>query len=573
MILLVVFAFVAGIVTILSPCILPVLPIVLSGGLGGGKRRPVGIVVGFVASFTFFTLFLTAIVKLLGISADTLRLFSILVIGLFGVSLLIPKFQVVMEKSFSTLSRFAPKQTGSGFWGGVFLGLSLGLIWTPCVGPIIASVITLAATSAVTLQSVFITLAYSAGTAIPMFGIVVGGRALLQRVPGLASNSGKIQKVFGILMIMTALGIYLNIDRRFQTFILDTFPNYGTGLTQIEQNDVVRNALDGLKSKPKSPTQTNDSSLFNVNMPYKAPDFIAGGSWINSDPLAISELKGKVVLVDFWTYTCINCIRTFPYLKDWYSKYKDEGFVIVGVHTPEFAFEHTLANVTKAVKDFGLSYPIMQDNDYATWESYDNHYWPAEYLIDKDGNVRRTHFGEGKYDETEKAIQALLKESGKSADMPLSDIVEQTPKARISPETYLGASRMAYYYPTQNTGVTNFVFTLPGDIPLNAFSFGGKWNIGQESATADNGSELVYRFFANKVFLVMKPNSGQGTVTVYLDDKLVGSAGGQDVQNGVVTIDSDRLYDLIDLGGVPGEHTLKLHFNGSGIEAFAFTFG
>jgi cytochrome c biogenesis protein CcdA len=244
MIFLIGFAFLAGIITILSPCILPILPIVLSGSIGSGKRKPQGIVTGFVLSFTFFTLFLALLVKTLGISADVLRSISIIIILIFGISLLLPQFQILMEKLFSRLSgRFAVKGVHDGFLGGVVIGLSLGLIWTPCVGPILASVITLAATSDVSLAAFFITLAYSLGTAIPMFAIMYGGRGLLQKVPWLLPNTNKIQKAFGVLMILTAFGIFFNIDRRFQTYILTTFPQYGTGLTQFEDNDFVKKRL------------------------------------------------------------------------------------------------------------------------------------------------------------------------------------------------------------------------------------------------------------------------------------------------------------------------------------------
>lgn len=244
MILLVAFSFLAGIVTILSPCILPILPIVLSGSLTGGKFRPFGIVTGFIISFTFFTLALSMLVRLTGISADFLRLFSMVIIAGFGLSLLLPKFQVLMERLFTGLSNLTPKQSeNSGFKGGILLGLSLGLVWTPCVGPIIASVITLAASSSVTASAFFIIIAYSIGTSIPMLAIIYGGRQLLSKVPWLTNNTVKIQKAFGVLMILTALAIFFNLDRKFQTYILDKFPNYGTRLTSLEDNQTVRDQL------------------------------------------------------------------------------------------------------------------------------------------------------------------------------------------------------------------------------------------------------------------------------------------------------------------------------------------
>lgn len=259
MILLITFAFLAGIITILSPCILPILPVVLSGSVGSGKKKPFGIVLGFVLSFTFFTLFLATIVQATGIPADSLRSFSIVIIALLGLSLLFPAFQVLTERLFSKLSnKFSIKGTHQGFWGGMLIGLSLGLIWTPCVGPIIASVITLAATSEVSLAAFFITFAYAIGTAIPMFAIMYGGRSLLQKIPWLLPNTDKIQKAFGILMILTAIGIFFNVDRKFQTYVLDVFPHYGTNLTSFENNTAVQEQLERLfLDKPRNKNTGN----------------------------------------------------------------------------------------------------------------------------------------------------------------------------------------------------------------------------------------------------------------------------------------------------------------------------
>src|SRR3989344_4838691 len=431
MILIIAFAFLAGIITVLSPCILPILPIILTSSIGGqntGKLRPMGVVIGFILSFTFFTLFLSTIVRISGISADSLRFFSVLVIAGFGLSFLIPQFQVFLEKLFSKLSGFMPSsQERTGFGGGLLIGLSVGLLWTPCVGPILASVISLAITGTVTFDAFLITFAYSLGTAIPMFLIMLGGQSALRRVPWLLANTGKIQKAFGVLMIITAIGIYFNVDRRFQTYILETFPQYGTGLTKFEDNEMIKKQLEKKKG----------TEMKNEDKGVKAPEIIPGGVWFNSDPLTLSNLRGKVVIVDFWTYSCINCQRTFPYLRKWYETYKDKGLVIIGVHSPEFEFEKSEKNLTQAIKDFKLPYPIVQDNDFATWRAYNNRYWPAKYIIDKGGYIRYTHFGEGAYDETEKVIQDLLKETGaKDVSLQINNPTYQT-NAK-TPEIYFG---------------------------------------------------------------------------------------------------------------------------------------
>lgn len=529
MLLLIFFAFIAGLVTIFSPCILPVLPIVLSGSVDCGKKRPLGIVTGFISSFTFFTLLLSTVVKATGLPADSLRTISVVTVGLFGVSMLMPKVQVWMEMLFSELANILPKGSqDTSFVGGVIVGLSLGLLWAPCVGPILASVITLAATSSLNLAAFFITLSYSIGTAIPLLGITYGGRTLLQKVPWLVKNSTTIQKVFGVLMIVTALAIYLNLDRTFQTYILKTFPNYGVGLTKFEDIPIVKKALEQVTSKPMN---KENFSL--------APEFIAGGDWFNtaSQGLTLQGLRGKVVLVDFWTYTCINCIRTLPYLKSWHEKYAKQGLVIIGVHTPEFAFEKLSSNVEKAVKDFGITYPVLQDNDYATWSAYDNHYWPAHYLIDKDGNIRDTHFGEGGYDETETMIQTLLRETGASPNEAINNPTYQV--YGRTPETYLGTSRGG-----------------------REVTFDGSWTKSKEYAMPSEGAILSYRFDAKKVFLVMRPKNNQGKVEVYLDGT---------VQK-IITVDTDKLYTLIELP-VQGQHELKLIFLDNNLELYAFTFG
>ncbi len=551
MIFLIIFAFLAGIVTILSPCILPVLPIVLAGVVGEGKRRPLGIVVGFVLSFTFFTLFLAVIVRTLGVSSDLLRNISIVVIFIFGVSLLFSGVQVYMEKLFSKLSSRVPVGKGStGFAGGVVIGLSLGLLWTPCVGPIIASVITLAVSNSVNLGVFFITFAYALGTAIPMFIIMIFGRAIFARIPWLVPNSGKIQKVFGVLLILVALMLFFNFDRKFQTVLLEKFPDYGAGLTKIEDNNIVKEQLEKIGGVKQA--SVTDSKTMQDNMLNQAPEIIPGGLWFNSKPLKISDLKGKVVLVDFWTYTCINCIRTLPYIKEWNEKYADKGLVIIGVHTPEFEFEKNPDNVKKALTDFGIKYPVVQDNSYATWNNYNNHYWPAKYFIDKNGKVVSSHFGEGDYTESEQLIRRLLVEAGADVSkIPVNykdyQIFAQTP------ETYLGSLR------TQGR-----VDVATGSaLPDNSFALTGEWNIGEERAIPAIGAELFFNFNAKNVYLVMRTVDGKpGKVEVGLD--------GQNVQT--VEVKDDKLYQLIDLKN-PGKHLLDLKFLTPNIEVYAFTFG
>lgn len=575
MILLITFAFLAGIITVLSPCILPILPIILTSSIGGvntGKSRPMGVVVGFILSFTFFTLFLSTIVRLSGISAETLRFVSVIVIAGFGFSLLIPQFQMLVERLFSKFAGFMPNsQNRTGFGGGLLIGFSVGLLWTPCVGPILASVISLAITGTVTFDAFLITLAYSLGTAIPMFLIMLGGQNALHRVPWLLSNLGHIQKLFGILMILTAIGISFNVDRKFQTFVLNAFPQYGTGLTKLEDNELIRNQLD---KKSGSEIRKNDigKPMFDLTQPkgVKAPEIIPGGTWFNSEPLTLEQLKGKVVIIDFWTYSCINCQRTLPYLRSWNEKYKDKGLVIIGVHAPEFEFEKSERNVMQAIKDFYLTYPIVQDNDFATWRAYRNRYWPAKYFIDKEGYVRYSHFGEGAYDESEKVIQELLKEAGAS-DVS-SEINNPTYQVQAkTPELYLGYGRIKYLASPEAIKKDGLAkYTSPSILESGEFAYIGNWNVMEEYANPQKGASLTLNFEAKEVYLVMRTKGTPAKVKVYVDDKL--QYFGMDNQDGIVTVDKDTLYKLINLPS-PGKHNLRLEFDDSNAELFAFTFG
>ena len=579
MILLLGFAFLAGLVTILAPCIWPLLPIVLSSAVGGkSHKRPLGITLGIMASFTFFTLAISYLVRLFHLDPNIIRLFAVVVLIFLGLSMIIPALSRITEIWVSRLAgKFGQRgqtQT-SDFRGGFITGLSLGVVWTPCSGPILASIATLAATGQVSLSVVFVTLAYVIGVGIPLFIFAYGGQKLFSKTRFVSAYTGRIQQVFGFVMLLTALAIYTNYDKVIQLKLLDAFPSYSSALTSFEKNSAVKQQLDVLKGKKTtSSSNTDTSSLLNENTP--APEFIGITKWLNTDnPLTIKELKGKVVLIDFWTYTCINCIRTLPHITSWYEKYKDKGFIVIGVHTPEFEFEKDTNNVLKAIKQYNIHYPVPQDNNFSTWNAYSNQYWPAEYLIDSKGIIRRTHFGEGKYEEMEKAIQLLLKESGKKVSNDLEKMLDQTPVSQNSPETYLGSSRMQYYFPGGRVGNGKKVFRLSENLSSNSFSLGGEWDIQDENSMTGKDAMLNYNFTADKVFLVLRPGkNSSATVRVLLDGKVVNlERAGADVTDGIVNVDTDRLYNLIDLKGNAGSHTLKLEFLTPGIEAFAFTFG
>jgi len=576
MLILIIFAFLGGIVTILSPCILAVLPIILSGTTGG-KRRPLGVVVGFVSGFTFFTLFLTSIVSRLGVGADTLRYFAIVVLAFFGLALVIPWVQLKIEIMFSKLAARAPKNQGrTGFGGGLLIGLSLGLLWTPCVGPILASVISLALTGSVSGGAILITLSYALGTALPMLIIMVGGRGLMQKVPWLTRNAGRIQQAFGVLMIITALAIVFNADKKIQAYVAERLPDYASVLTGLEQNNQVEQALNELESKTGSAVKKPDNS----DKPL-APEIIPGGEWINSEPLKLSDLRGQIVMVEFLTYSCINCIRTFPYLNAWYDTYKDKGFTIVGVHTPEFEFEKDADNVRQALKDQGIMFPVVQDNNYDTWRAFGNRYWPRKYILDWNGRIVFDHIGEGAYDETEQLIQKLIAERDLALDMAAEEIPDTIQADQISgesietgsPETYFGSGRNDLLANGEPGRSGEFDFRVPDQVLPNQLYLVGRWRLQDEYAIPlTAGARIIYRYNSRRVFLVAGADS-PSVATVRQDGALAGDAAGADVEpNGRITIEEERLYRLIDNGDMES-HTLDITIEDPGSMIFTFTFG
>lgn len=585
MILLLGFAFLAGLVTMLTPCMWPMLPIVLSANIKGrDHKRPLGVTIGVMTSFAIFTLSVSYLVRAFHFDPNILRSFAVVVIVFLGLTLIIPKLTSILEGLVSKLTGVFHLQQSQGndFKSGFFTGLILGVVWSPCGGPILASIAALAATGMVSFQVILITLAYVTGVGIPLFFFIYGGQRFITKTRFLSSYTGRVQQVFGVIMILTAVAIYFNYDKVLQVKFLQAFPQLGQSINGFENSSVVTQGLNKLTGKNFS-TTTDTSGLFNVN--YPAPEFTGITQWLNnpdgkgveSKPLTMQQLRGKVVLIDFWTYTCINCIRSLPFVTSWYDKYKDQGFVVIGVHTPEFQFEHDTNNVLNAIKMFNIHYPVPQDNNYGTWNAYNNEYWPAEYLIDAKGNVRRTHFGEGEYDKSEMAIQALLKEAGKKVNSKLDTMQDQTPQSQISPETYLGSKRMQYLYPNGSVGNGQQTFTLTDNPPVNTFSYGGDWNITDETAIAGKNAVLTYHFSANKVFLILRPGknpANTATVRVLLDGKSIdANVAGADVRNGIITIDTDRLYGIVDLKGNIGDHVLKLEFQTPGVEAYTLTFG
>lgn len=565
MYLLLIFSFLAGIVTVLSPCILPVLPILLSSGTAQGKSRPLGIVIGVIISFTFFTLMLKSLVEATDLNASILRSIAIFIIAFFGLVMIFPKLSGLFSRATRGIQNLGERfqsNASSGFWSSLTLGLALGLVWTPCAGPILASIITLVAFNQLTFTAFLMTFFYSLGAAVPMFLIAYGGQRVLNTSKSLSHHVEGIRKGFGVLMLFTALAIGMNWDQFFTQKALVYIPN-----VDIENNPAVIEQLSKITGNEspyaKSAQQT---SLSNSG---KAPVLTGIVDWLNTPPLSLEQLHGKVVLIDFWTYSCINCVRTLPYLTRWYDTYKDNGFVIIGVHTPEFEFEKEKENVENAIRRFDIHYPVALDNNYGTWKAYSNAYWPAHYLIDQKGEIRQVHFGEGKYLETENAIRSLL-------NLPAIDKkLESSTSYRTTSEIYLGYARANNYADTIsiiNNQPAEYNF-LP---PLSEDHIGlrGLWQVEKENILSlDDSNHLELNFLAEKVFLVLGGASLK-PITILLDDKpVIPEYFSKDFNaQGQLFVKEPRMYTILDLKGNYGRHKLSIIIP-QGIKAYAFTFG
>jgi len=542
MVLLLLIGFVAGVITAVSPCVLPVLPILLASGASG--RKPLRVIAGLVVSFSVFTLFATWILDKLGLPQDTLRNLAIAFLFVLAAILLVPQAALIVERPLAVFSRFRPK----GAEGGGFLfGATLGLVFVPCAGPVLATVTVVAANNNVGLRAILLTLAYALGAAVPMVAIAFGGREAGAR---LRRHAQLVRRVSGAVIAAVAFGLVFHVDDHLATLT----PGYTTFLqNKVEDNSTAKRELAKVRGGGTALAARPHTTVGGLPDYGRAPTLHADGAWINSPPLTLAQLRGKVVLVDFWTYSCINCLRTLPHLKAWYAAYHDKGLVIIGVHTPEFAFEHVTSNVRAAVKRLGIAYPVMQDNRYKTWDNYANQYWPAEYLIDKQGHVRHTNFGEGEYDQTEALIRRLLGDNGTHA----RSVADATPSGLLTPESYLGYARLTNYVganPVPNK-FTNYTF--PSSLPANTLAYDGSWRVGAQAITAGKNARLRLQFEASNVYIVL---GGHGSVRSFVDGK----------PGRTIPVNAERLYTV--RSGKPTDALLELRFS-PGVQAYSLTFG
>jgi cytochrome c biogenesis protein CcdA/thiol-disulfide isomerase/thioredoxin len=597
MLLLMLFALIAGAGTAITPCVLPVVPALLASSATGGRRRPIGIVIGLAATFTIAIVLLAQLVKGIGLASGAARTLAIVVLLLFGLALLVPDLAARVQAPLSRLARFGPKTRGTGFWSGIAVGGALGFVCAPCAGPILAAVTSVSAQTGASAQVVLVAIAYSAGLSAVLLVYAFAGRAVVDRIRRVGRGYA-IERTLGIILIVTAVAMSFNLDVRFEEALAkDTsLPAILVDPTRsLESSTAVQKRLASLRptsrfvtaqkeasTRPVSTAAEREVAIPGVKTPSltdlgTAPDFTGTEDWFNTPgdrPLSLGQLRGHVVLIDFWTYTCINCLRTLPFLKGLYAQYHKYGLDIVGVETPEFTFEQEASNVRQAIGSDGITYPVVQDNQYGTWNAWQNQYWPAEYLIDAKGQVRHVQFGEGDYKQSEAAVRALLADAGASSlPPPMTASAIMASAGLGTPETYLDTQRQQGFVTQLFSGIRKYP-GVTGGLPLNHFALKGPWNASSESITAEgSGASISGAVQAAKVYLVLTsagsvPRQGR----VLLDGEPIPAAhAGADVKNGVVTITGQRLYSLIAFPAAQQfSFTVQLP---PGVSAYDFTFG
>ena len=560
---LVLIGLVGGIITGLSPCVLPVLPVVLLGGGSAGpdtgpdaesaRRRPYLVVLGLTLSFAVFTLFGSLILASLHLPDDAIRWLGLALLVLVGLGLLVPPLGHLIERPFY---RFPQRALGTGR-NGFLLGIALGAVFVPCAGPVLAAITVAGATGHIGLRTVGLTLGFAVGTAIPLLAFALAGRGLTQRLGAFRRHQGVFRAVSGAVVIVLAVALTFNLSDIIQRDI----PNYF---------EAVGNSLEkGAKAAPQgggsvSLQACQTAALYGGSGLEKcgpAPAFSGIQQWLNTpggQPVSLASLKGKVVLVDFWAYSCINCQRELPHVEAWDRAYASDGLEVVGVHTPEYAFEHVPSNVAAGVRRLGLTFPVALDNSYGTWNAYDNQSWPAAYLIDASGQIRHVSIGEGDYSGEEQLIRQLLSAAHPGIALPrATDVPDTTPDdSAQTPETYLGAERQQGYH--GSTPYATGQFTAPATLPANSFALAGAWTIGQESITAGQGAGITLAFHASKVYLDV---GGTGTLTV--------SAGGT---SKVIRVSGAPDIYTVATEQPAGDGTVTIRLS-PGLQAYSFTFG
>ncbi|MGV1755142.1 cytochrome c biogenesis protein DipZ [Agrobacterium sp. CG674] len=589
---LLIIAYLGGALTILSPCILPILPFVFARAGKPFIRSTLPMLIGMSVTFALVAT-LAAVGGSWAVNANEYgRLTALLLLALFGISLLSPRVAGFVTRPLVNIGNRLLNASGKP--GSVptaassfILGVATGLLWAPCAGPILGLLLTGAALNGANLQTTFLLASYAGGAATSLAVALLVGRRIFAGMKRSFGVSERIRQTLGTAVLAGVAVIAVGLD----TGLLARL-SYGS-TTAFEQG--LLNRLQDKRPAQISSEVANSGTIsavvdqaqpFRSNLPMEgnAPPLIGAIEWLNSPPLTTEMLRGKVVLIDFWTYSCINCIRTLPYIRAWAEKYKDHGLVVIGVHAPEFAFEKKIGNVRTAIKDLKIAYPVAIDNDYKIWRAFKNSYWPALYLIDADGQIRYHQFGEGSYRQSEQAIQDLLREAGSK----LTATAPVTPDAKgaeagpdfdniRSSESYLGYDRASGFISPEGLRADASNTYSVGQPGLNEWGLAGKWKFGKEGAVSQEpGGAIVYRFSARDLHLVLGPGASGNPVRfqVKIDGKAPGSNHGADTNaEGYGTITSTRLYQLVRQYGNPVERTFEIRFLDPDVEAYAFTFG
>jgi cytochrome c biogenesis protein CcdA/thiol-disulfide isomerase/thioredoxin len=567
-----------GLITGISPCILPVLPVIFfSGGVQGARAndlhsqspetdaapkvsrwRPYLVIAGLVVSFSVFTLIGSLLLDLLHLPQDFLRWAGIAVLVLIGFGLIIPKFQHILEKPFSLL----PQKSVGTERGGFVLGIALGAVYVPCAGPVLAAITVAGSIGKIGFGTIVLTVTFALGAAVPLLIFALAGRRVAERVKTFRRHQLGIRVTGGVVMIALAIGLVFNLPQVLQTAI----PDYTSALqAQFSNSSQVTKALDlgGLVNSQNKDLSKCREGATKLESCGTAPDIEGIAAWFNTPndkAISLKSLKGKVVLIDFWAYSCINCQRSIPHVVAWNKAYKKAGLEIIGIQAPEYAFEKVTSNVESAARNFGITYPVAMDNDLATWTNYRNRYWPADYLVDSKGVVRHIQFGEGDYSTTESLIRQLLVAANPDVQLPpATDLPDTTPKAgSTTPETYLSLGKVQNYGGTDAYGSGTSDFSYPSSLAASTFALAGRWDLTFNGIRPEGSSRIRLRYRASEVRMVL---GGTGTIRYTVDGK-----------SHTIHVSGDpKSYEILKTASNnSGTFTMSV---GHGITAYSFTFG
>src|SRR3569623_278540 len=588
--LLFVLAYLGGVLTIISPCILPVLPFVFARADRPFVKSGLPMLIGMALTFALVAT-LAAVAGGWAVAANEYgRIAALVLLALFGIALLFPAIADRATQPLVALGGRLSQSANSsgGFLPSLLLGVATGLLWAPCAGPVLGLILTGATLQGANVQTTLLLIAYAAGAATTLaLALLIGGRVFAAMKRSLGAGEW-VRRGLGALVLVAVAAIALGVDT-----------NYLTNVSLAQPSAVEQALIDKLRGPdntamaPAGGAIQSNPSMMKANAPHESagtlpvegtlPSLDGAVVWLNSKPLTAVALRGKVVLVDFWTYSCINCLRTIPYVRAWAEKYKDDGLVVIGVHTPEFAFEKQPANVRKALTDLKIDYPVAIDNNYSIWRAFNNMYWPAHYFIDAQGRIRHHHFGEGEYAKSEEVIRQLLREAGKNVPEQRADVrgtgAEMAPDmANVkSPETYLGYDRAENFMSPGGAVRDESHDYAAGVLKLNDWSLTGPSTVAPEhAALAAVGGALRYRFNASDLHLVLGPGTDGKPVRfkVTIDGASPGADHGVDTDvNGEGTVTGQRLYQLVRQQGAVRDRTFEVQFLDPGVQAFAFTFG